>query len=144
MSPRHRVTEKSHLFHTNPRSGRDWGSNPGHLRGRQRHKPLSHPLRLGRGSLNAIWLDAKLRLTFQDLQERTKVGRGRRCLLAARKKEKKKNTKTKTSTKFPNFLGQREKRRYITFQLQNMRHSYRMHKKQDIRTDFLRQSASVY
>jgi hypothetical protein len=31
-----RVIEKSKLFHTNRRSGRDWGSNSGHLRGRQR------------------------------------------------------------------------------------------------------------
>jgi hypothetical protein len=37
--PRRRVTE-------NHRSGRDRGSNPGHLHGRQRCKPLSHPLRL--------------------------------------------------------------------------------------------------
>jgi hypothetical protein len=41
-----RVTEKSHLFHTNCRSSRARGSNPGHLRGRQQRKPLSHPLRL--------------------------------------------------------------------------------------------------
>jgi hypothetical protein len=44
--PGRRVTEKSHLFHTNCRSGRDQGMNPGHLRSRQRRKPLIHPLRL--------------------------------------------------------------------------------------------------
>jgi hypothetical protein len=33
--PGRKVTEKSQLFHTNRRSGRDRGSNPGHLRGRQ-------------------------------------------------------------------------------------------------------------
>jgi hypothetical protein len=38
--------KKEPLFHTNCRSGRDRGSNPGHLRGRQRRKTLSHPLRL--------------------------------------------------------------------------------------------------
>jgi hypothetical protein len=35
-----------HLFHTNRRSSRDRGSNPGHLLGRQRCKTLSRPLRL--------------------------------------------------------------------------------------------------
>jgi hypothetical protein len=34
-APGRRVTEKTQLFHTNCRSGRDLGSNPGHLRGRQ-------------------------------------------------------------------------------------------------------------
>jgi hypothetical protein len=44
--PHRRVNEKSNLFHTNHRSGRDRGSKPGHLCGRQRRKPLSYPLRL--------------------------------------------------------------------------------------------------
>jgi hypothetical protein len=35
-APGRRVTENSQLFHTNRRSGRDRGSNPGHMRGRQR------------------------------------------------------------------------------------------------------------
>jgi hypothetical protein len=35
--PWRRVKEKSHLFHSIRRSGRDWESNPGHLRGKQRH-----------------------------------------------------------------------------------------------------------
>jgi hypothetical protein len=44
--PWHRVTYKRrHLFHTNCRSVRHRGLNPGHLRGRQRRKPLSHPLK---------------------------------------------------------------------------------------------------
>jgi hypothetical protein len=46
VPPRRRVSEKSHLFHTNLRSGWDQGSNPGHLRGRQRRKTLSHPPQL--------------------------------------------------------------------------------------------------
>jgi hypothetical protein len=48
-APRRRVTKKSRLFYTNCRSGRNQGSNPGHLRGRQQRKPLSHPLRLACG-----------------------------------------------------------------------------------------------
>jgi hypothetical protein len=38
------VYRKEHIFYTNCRSGRDWGSNPGRLRGRQQLKPLSHPI----------------------------------------------------------------------------------------------------
>jgi hypothetical protein len=45
VPPQRSFTEKSHLFHTNCRNGRGRGSNPGHLRGRQRRKPLSYPLR---------------------------------------------------------------------------------------------------
>jgi hypothetical protein len=41
------LQKKIQLFHTNRRSGRDRGSNPGHLLGRQRRYPLSNPLRLG-------------------------------------------------------------------------------------------------
>jgi hypothetical protein len=43
-APGRRVTEKSQLFHTNCRSSGDGEWNPGHLRGRQRQKPLRHPL----------------------------------------------------------------------------------------------------
>jgi hypothetical protein len=45
-SPRGRVTEKSHLFHNNRRSGRDRESNPSLLQSRQWHLSLSHPLQL--------------------------------------------------------------------------------------------------
>jgi hypothetical protein len=37
VPPCRRVTEKSHLFHTKRRSGQDQESNPGQLRGKQRH-----------------------------------------------------------------------------------------------------------
>jgi hypothetical protein len=43
--------KKSHFFHTNRMSGRDRGSNPGHLRGRQQRKPLTHSLRRDRHDL---------------------------------------------------------------------------------------------
>jgi hypothetical protein len=49
---------KGYLFHTNRRSGWDRESNPVHLRGRQRRKPLSHAPRRQNGlfgqKLNAI------------------------------------------------------------------------------------------
>jgi hypothetical protein len=53
--PSRRVTETSQLLHTNHRSGRNWGSNPGHLRGRQQHQPLSRPLRLASLSWTSIF-----------------------------------------------------------------------------------------
>jgi hypothetical protein len=46
------VTENGHLFHTNRRSGRARESIPSHLRGRQRRKALSHPLRFAKESFN--------------------------------------------------------------------------------------------
>jgi hypothetical protein len=60
--PRRSVTEKSHIFHTNRRSGWDQGSNPGHLRGRQRCKTLSHPLRLCLASFSLFFLASLVHL----------------------------------------------------------------------------------
>jgi hypothetical protein len=40
-APWHIVSEKSHLFHSKRRSGRDRESNLGNLRGKQRHKKRS-------------------------------------------------------------------------------------------------------
>jgi hypothetical protein len=56
------VTKKSHLFYTNRRSVRDRGTNPGHLRGRPRRKPLSHPLRL-----ITLFIYFSLLLLFSDI-----------------------------------------------------------------------------
>jgi hypothetical protein len=61
-APWRRDTEKSHLFYSKRRSGRDQKWNPGHLRGKQRRKTLSHPLRFFAKPVSAM-----LNLTFWQL-----------------------------------------------------------------------------
>jgi hypothetical protein len=48
------LQKRATFFHSKRRTGRDWESNPGHLRGKQQHLPLSHSLRLFSRSLPSL------------------------------------------------------------------------------------------